>query len=95
MTRGAFAALLLLSCATPARTSSRIATAVSGVGSPRSPAPGSGPTTRSDATCVPVCESGWRCNDATAVCERLPCLGRCRSDQRCDTSGPIESCVSP
>jgi hypothetical protein len=80
-------------CATPATTSRKAAGYASGLAGPTSTPVGSGAPLREDSTCYPQCQTGYRCNEAVARCERLPCLGRCRADQRCDSSGPLETCV--
>ena len=47
---------------------------------------------RASPACYPPCGDGMRCSESTR-CVAIPCMGRCRIDQVCDTTGMIEACV--
>jgi hypothetical protein len=83
--------LALIGCAAPAKTSRDAAQIVGMV------AGKTGQTATAERTseyCNPVCADGYACNNDTATCVRIPCGGKCRGDQVCNTSGMIESCVA-
>ena len=85
-----------LACATPASTSRKAADVVAGFASrphPNSTQLAAGPG-REVSTCHPDCANGFRCNEGTATCEPIPCGGKCRHDQVCNSAGFIESCVA-
>ena len=44
-------------------------------------------------TCFTVCPVGTKCNERTALCEEIPCRGRCGFDEVCDDSGVLPKCV--
>lgn len=44
--------------------------------------------------CYSACVQGTFCNPRTGLCERLPCGGQCRADERCEQRGRTERCVS-
>jgi hypothetical protein len=45
-------------------------------------------------TCFTVCPIGTKCNETTAMCEEIPCRGRCSWNELCDESGLLPKCVS-
>ena len=90
--RAALAILLISGCASGRQE-------VSGQGSVAAAvvmtavAVGSAAASRAAGYCYASCPTGTECNTSTGFCEVLPCRGLCRSDQECDGSGLIESCV--
>jgi hypothetical protein len=49
---------------------------------------------RATGGCYASCGHGTVCNPISGLCEALPCRGECTEDERCDTSGLAEKCVS-
>lgn len=86
---GAFAVLLLSSCATQtgaadsvgaALLNTAVAATVSGI-------------ERAQGRCFSPCAPGTACNPSTGFCEALPCRGLCDPTQICERSGRTERCV--
>ncbi len=49
---------------------------------------------RARGGCYAYCTPGTVCNPETGICDRLPCDGQCRSDQRCEQRFDQERCVN-
>ena len=48
---------------------------------------------RASGGCYAACTVGTICNEATGLCEALPCRDRCRTDEVCDVSGKEPRCL--
>jgi hypothetical protein len=48
---------------------------------------------RASGGCYAACPLGTRCEPKTGLCEELPCRGRCRSDERCETVSGLPQCM--
>lgn len=50
---------------------------------------------RSNGECYTPCLPGTRCNEATGMCDPIPCRGECRPDEVCEQTPTGERCVLP
>jgi len=57
-------------------------------------ATGVGAARVAEGACFTICGPGTACNPKTKLCDALPCHDECRSNQICDTSGPLDRCVT-
>src|SRR5215510_10129622 len=81
-----FTALLALSaCKSPAGSAALVNL---GIGAAAAGA------SRASGGCYAACPPGTACNADTGLCDALPCHGRCRENEHCDTSGLFDRCVS-
>jgi hypothetical protein len=48
---------------------------------------------RATGGCYADCVHGTACNEATGLCEVLPCRGLCDETQECDETGAVPKCV--
>jgi len=48
---------------------------------------------RASGDCFTWCAPGTRCNEATGLCDPLPCWGNCKADEICDASGAVPKCI--
>ena len=49
---------------------------------------------RATGGCYASCVHGTVCNPRTGLCDRLPCDGRCGSNEYCERRGGQQRCVS-
>lgn len=49
---------------------------------------------RANGECFTICNPGSKCNNATGMCDPIPCGGRCNFDQKCESTYLGDQCVS-
>lgn len=54
---------------------------------------GASAVSRASGGCFAACTEGTTCNPKTGYCDAIPCGGRCKSNEHCESSGPVERCV--
>ena len=56
-------------------------------------AAGASAVSRSQGKCYAACPDGTTCNEATGLCEEIPCRGRCAPNEKCERRGAFDKCV--